>query len=376
MRARLAGAARRRAGARADARASSRRSSCGYRERVTDTHLPHIARAAARAARRCSPTPRRARSRPASTASSCTTRTPTRWRRSCRRPNTRDDGYGGSARRTRAPAARGVRRACARASAPTYAVGCRYLGDECIEGGNRRRRRGLVRRRVRARRARLPVALEGRQVRGREAAEGRRGGLPVHRAERLRVHADVSTPTRAARSGATSPLAARDPRGGARGRSHDAGRRGRRHPRLRAGRGAARARRGRHRRVARQTLADPDWFRKMRARPRRRGPPLRVHELLRGARPAAQAGHLQAVGSRRARRARRPLARPTASAGCCRRAGAARRAQSSSSRIVSVAVPGVPSVAPPCGDDSETPIVSLPSTVVSLARLMTICALA
>ena len=57
----------------------------GYRERVTDTHLPHIAElprvlpglfadaAAPRARRR------------ASTASSCTTRTRTRWRRSCRR---------------------------------------------------------------------------------------------------------------------------------------------------------------------------------------------------------------------------------------------------------------------------------------------------
>ena len=55
---------------------------------------------------------------------------------------------------------------------------------------------------------------------------------------------------------------------------------------------------------ARQSLADPDWFQKIRAGPRRRDPALRVHELLRGARPAAQAGDLQAVGSRGARRAR------------------------------------------------------------------------
>ena len=54
--------------------------------------------------------------------------------------------------------------------------------------------------------------------------------------------------------------------------------------------------------AARQSLADPDWFAKIalgRGGERAR---LQVHQLLRGARPAAQAGHLQAVGSRRARR--------------------------------------------------------------------------
>ena len=40
-------------------------------------------------------TPPSARWRPASTASSCTSRTRTRWRRSSRALNTRDDGYGG-----------------------------------------------------------------------------------------------------------------------------------------------------------------------------------------------------------------------------------------------------------------------------------------
>ena len=85
VRARARRAARRRARARARRRASSRTSQRGYRERVTDMHLPHIARAAARAARPVRRRGRRARSTPASTASSCTSRTRTRWRRSCRR---------------------------------------------------------------------------------------------------------------------------------------------------------------------------------------------------------------------------------------------------------------------------------------------------
>ena len=48
--------------------------------------------------------------------------------------------------------------------------------------------------------------------------------------------------------------------------------------------------------AARQSLADPDWFRKIRLGHGDDRAPLRVHQLLRGARPAAQAGHLQALG--------------------------------------------------------------------------------
>ena len=219
--------------------------------------------------------------------------------------NTRDDGYGGSREnRVRLPlevVARGARSA----SPARGVVGCRYLGDDVIEGGNRARRRGVVRRRARARRPRLPLDLEGRQVRGREAAEGRLGGVPVHRALRLRVHADDLLRRARARSRATSPLAAT-----MRAAVRDAGPARRRSSppaasRLRAGRARARARRGRHRRVgapdARRSRLVPEDPRAA----RRRDPPLRVHELLRGARPAAQAGHLQAVGSRGARRARR-----------------------------------------------------------------------
>jgi hypothetical protein len=59
----------------------------GYRERVTDIELAHV-RDLPRRCRACSPTRRTVRERPGSTASSCTTRTPTRWPRSCRRRTT------------------------------------------------------------------------------------------------------------------------------------------------------------------------------------------------------------------------------------------------------------------------------------------------
>ena len=223
--------------------------------------------------------------------------------------NTRDDGYGGPREhRVRLPleviaAVRAARRPRRVRRLPLP----RRRGHR---GRQPRRRRGLVRRRVRPRRARLPLALQGRQVRGRQAAQGRRGRLSVHRAERLRVHADHHLRRARARSAATCrspPRSARAVRA--------AGLRRRRSSPPAASASFEQAEeilaRGEADIVAaaRQTLADPDWFLKMRAGPRRRGPPLRVHELLRGARPAAQAGDVQAVGSRGARRARRQ-ARP------------------------------------------------------------------
>ena len=50
--------------------------------------------------------------------------------------------------------------------------------------------------------------------------------------------------------------------------------------------------------AARQTLADPDWFRKIALGRGGEVRHLRVHELLRRPRPEAQAGDLQIVGSR------------------------------------------------------------------------------
>ena len=160
-RARAAGRAGRRASSReCSRRASSKRCAFGYRERVTDTGPaahPRPAAGAARAVRR-----RRAArpARPASTASSCTTRTPTRWRRSCRR-TTRAT----TATAARASSACGCRSRCSPRSAhgvgADFAVGCRLLGDECIDGGSTVERRGVLRRRVRARGHRFPVALAG-----------------------------------------------------------------------------------------------------------------------------------------------------------------------------------------------------------------------
>ena len=132
--------------------------------------------------------------------------------------NTRDDGYGGTREhRVRLPLeviaavrARVAARHRARLPLPRRR---RHRGRQP------RRRRRVVRRRARARRHRLPLDLEGRQVRGREAAEGRRGGLSVHRPRPATSACRRSTPTRAARSGATSPLAGADPRGGPRGRA-------------------------------------------------------------------------------------------------------------------------------------------------------------
>ena len=51
-------------------------------------------------------------------------------------------------------------------------------------GRQRRRRRGVVRAALRRGAGGLPVGVQGRPIRGRPAAQGRRGGLPVHRASR------------------------------------------------------------------------------------------------------------------------------------------------------------------------------------------------
>ena len=140
--------------------------------------------------------------------------------------------------------------------------------------------------------------------------EGRLGGVPVHRAERLRVHADDLSPTRAARSRATC----RSPRRSAR----PCARRASRHPIVTAGGICEFEQAERCSSAARPTSSRPRARRsptptgslKIADRSRRRDPALRVHELLRGARPAAQAGDLQALGSRGARS--RPTSRSRA----------------------------------------------------------------
>ena len=231
--------------------------------------------------------------------------------------NTRDDGYGGPREhRVRLPL-EVIAAVRARVGAERV-VGCRFLGDDVVEGGNRVDDAAWFG--GRARRAPgldfLSVSKGGKFEDAKQPKVGR-AAYPYTGPSGYEcmptVFSDAARPVRAQRR-ARRPRSARAVREA--GLDH-AGRRRRRHLRRssRPRRCSRAARPTSSRRRARR-LADPDWFLKMRARPRRRDPPLRVHQLLRGARPAAQAGHLQAVGSRRARRAGRDARRDRASAGC------------------------------------------------------------
>ncbi len=106
----------------------------GYRERVTDTHLPHIADLPAVLPGLFADAAVRAREAGfdgvelhyahAYTMASFLSRT-----------NTRTDGYGGAPEnRLRLPLE--VFAAVRRATGDDYVVGCRYLADECVPGGN------------------------------------------------------------------------------------------------------------------------------------------------------------------------------------------------------------------------------------------------
>ena len=106
----------------------------GFRERVTDTHVPHIAELPAVLPGLFADAAVRAREAGfdgvelhyahAYTMASFLSAT-----------NTRTDGYGGSLE-NRLKLPREVYAAVRRAVGDDFAVGCRYLADECIEGGN------------------------------------------------------------------------------------------------------------------------------------------------------------------------------------------------------------------------------------------------
>lgn len=106
----------------------------GFRERVTDTHVPHIAElpevlpqlfaSAAVRARESGFDGIELHYAHAYTMASFLSRT-----------NTRDDGYGGSIEnRLRLPLE--VYAAVRKAVGDDFVLGCRYLADECIDGGN------------------------------------------------------------------------------------------------------------------------------------------------------------------------------------------------------------------------------------------------
>ena len=177
--------------------------------------------------------------------------------------NQRSDGYGGSARaRVRLPLE--VYRAVRGAVGRDVRGGLPLPRRRMHRGRQQRRRRGLVRRRARAGGDGLPLALARRQVRGRQAAARRVGALSLHRAQRLRVHADGAL----RRARAVRPEPCRPPAPCARRCAPRAARR-------RSSCRAASPPSSRPRRCsragaadivasARQSLADPDWFRKLR----------------------------------------------------------------------------------------------------------------
>ena len=164
--------------------------------------------------------------------------------------NTRADGYGG-ARENRVRLPLEVYARGARARRRRLRRRLRFLGDEVIDGRQPRRRRGLLRRRVRARRA--STSSRSRRAASSRTRSSRRSAQP---STRTRARAATSACRRCisdARGpfGRNVPLVARDQRA-----VRDAGfetpvvARGR-HRDLRAGRSDPATRRGRHRRRAR-----------------------------------------------------------------------------------------------------------------------------
>ena len=185
---------------------------------------------------------------------------------------------------------------------PDFAVGCRFLADECIEGGSDVRRRGLFRRCN----LRKPEWISSRP---RAAASSTTPSSRASAARPIPIPGRAATnacrntfPTSAGRSAATSM----PPRRSARRSVPKACRR-------RSSAPAACIISSLPRQMladgvcdivgsARQTLADPDWFLKTQARARRQRAGLRIHQLLRRPRPEAQDRHLPALGQGRSRR--------------------------------------------------------------------------
>ena len=196
-------------------------------------------------------------------------------------------------------AARGAPPRCARASARLRASAAASSATRSIEGGNRVEDAVVLRRRA----SRAPASTSSRSRKGGkfEDAKQPKVGEAVYPYTGPSGHECMPT----VRVDERGPVRPQRPARGARSAPRVRAAGSRRRSSTRGGistfeQAEAILARGEADIVgaARQSLADPDWFLKIRARPRRRDPPLRVHELLRGARPAAQAGDLQALGSR------------------------------------------------------------------------------
>ena len=213
-----------------------------------------------------------------------------------------------------------VYRAVRGAVSERFVVGCRFLAEECIPGGNTAEdaawfgaefaRAGMDYLSL-SRGGKFEDAKQPRVGWARYPYTGPSGYecMPTVRSDERGPFGRNRDATRAVRDG------------GARRGVRDAGRPVGRHLDLRAGGGAARAGAADIIASARQSLADPDWFRKLRLGLGQRGAALRLHQLLRGPRPGAQAGDLQALGPPRRWRATIRRAPPTAAAGWSPRRG-------------------------------------------------------
>ena len=209
------------------------------------------------------------------------------------------------ARAPRAAAARGLPARARGGRARTTRVGCRFLAEECIDGGN---------------------TVEDAACFGVEFARAGMDFLSLSRGGKFEdakqpAVGEAAYPYTGPSGYECMPQYVSDERGPVRPQRRADGERSARRCAPRASRRrwsspAASTASSRPRRcsragradivgVARQSLADPDWFEKVRLGHGAEVARLRVHQLLRGARPEAQAGHLPALGPRGARRAGR-----------------------------------------------------------------------
>ncbi|MFO1402632.1 MAG: hypothetical protein U1F30_15705 [Steroidobacteraceae bacterium] len=214
--------------------------------------------------------------------------------------NTRGDGYGG-AREQRVRLPREVYQAVRAAVGPGFAVGCRLLADECIEGGSGVDDASYFT-------TQLAAA-------GMDFISLSRGGK-FDDARQPKV-GDAAYPYTGPSGYECMPSYYSDAcvtlRPQPRGRGHGPRRGARPASRRRssppvacttgAGRGHAGGRRRRHRRHRTPGAGRSGLVPQGARRPRRRSAPVQVHELLRGARPAPSGRDLRAVGPARARRA-------------------------------------------------------------------------
>ncbi len=102
--------------------------------------------------------------------------------------NTRSDGYGG-AREQRIRLPLEVLSAVRARVGPAFPVGCRMLAEDCIESGSTVEDAEYFAARLAGAGHGLHLTVARREIRGRVAAQGRRGRLSLHRPQRLRMHA-------------------------------------------------------------------------------------------------------------------------------------------------------------------------------------------